>query len=114
MLPNLPSANQITNTTKALAVVTNSQPALLIVQPRESAETPASESVLTNPHTRKATATAAVTPKTTLSRPARSGSAASTCTSSAGCGMTSSVGFERLGLGLVVCVKAGGAGAPTS
>ena len=32
MLPYLPSASQSTKTTKALAVVTNSQPALVIVQ----------------------------------------------------------------------------------
>ena len=55
--------------------------------------------MLTNPQTRNATAIAAVTPKTTLSRPERSGSAASTCTSSAGCGITSGGGVELGDLG---------------
>src|SRR6476620_11133979 len=89
LLPYLPIASHSTNTTKALEVVTNSQPAFVIVQSREVPETSESEEVLTNPQTRNATAIAAVTPKTTLSRPERSGSAASTWTSRAGCGMTS-------------------------
>src|SRR6478735_2750669 len=114
MLPYLLIASHSTKTTKALEVVTNSQPAFVIVQSSELPETVAREEVLTNPQTRNATAIAAVTPKTTLSRPARSGSAASTCTSSAGCGITSGGGVELGDLGLMVCVKAGGAEAPTS
>ena len=76
MLPNLLIASHSTKTTKALEVSTNSQPVFVIVQVRELPETSASEAVLTNPQTRNATAIAAVTPKTTLSRPERSGSAA--------------------------------------
>ena len=50
--------------------------------------------MLTKPQTTKATAIAAVTPKTTLSRPDRAGGSASTGTSRAGCGTTSSTGDD--------------------
>jgi hypothetical protein len=68
MFPKRLSASHRTNTTKALDVSTKSQPVLRIVQASDVSDTPARESVLTNPQMRKRTAIAAVTPKTTLSR----------------------------------------------
>src|SRR6476620_127084 len=97
MLPYRLMASHSTNTTKPLEVSTNSQPVLAIVQDSESPETFASEDVLTKPQIRKATAIAAETPKTTLSRPPRAWVASSTGTSSAG--WSSSVGAVP-----VVCV----------
>jgi hypothetical protein len=70
MLPKRLSASHSTKTTKPLDVTTNSQPVLAIVQDNDLSETSAREDVLTNPQMRKRSAIAAVTPKTTLSRPA--------------------------------------------
>ncbi len=86
MLPNRPAPSQITNTTKAEATSTNSQPVLCTVHPSELLETEARLEVFRKPHSTNATASTAVTPNTTLSnRPLRScaGSGSGVC--SAGC-----------------------------
>ncbi len=69
MVPYLPRASQRTNTTNPDAVSTNSQPVLSITQVSALPDALASDSVLTKPHTRNATAMTAVTPKTTQSTP---------------------------------------------
>ena len=69
MSPKRPIASQITNNTKAEAVSTNSQPIVVTVQSSAEEETLPREPVSTKPQTRKASASAAVTPKTTRSRP---------------------------------------------
>ena len=73
MVPYRPSASHSTKTTNPDAVSTNSHPVLSITQASALPDALASVSVLTKPHTRKPTAMAAVTPKTTQSTPAVAG-----------------------------------------
>jgi hypothetical protein len=61
------------NTTKPLAVVTNSQPILSMTHVSASVDAVARESVLTKPQTMKAIATTAGIPKTSGSRPSGPG-----------------------------------------
>src|ERR1700712_4450026 len=89
MAPNLLTANQSTKITNADDVTTKSQPVFSMVQVSAAPDTLLREGVLTKPHTRNATAMAAVTPKTTQSMPRlRPSSVSSTGTSSAGWGIT--------------------------
>src|SRR5688572_12399666 len=82
----------MTKTTNELDVSTNSQPALPITQPRALPDALLNEVVLIIPQARNASATTALTPKTTLSTPPLSLRGASGSTSSAGCGMGSPAG----------------------
>ena len=94
MLPNLLTASQMTKTTNALAVSTNSQPVLVMTQVSDLPDAVPRVVLLTRPQTTKATATAADTPKTSLSSPRPRCGSASTGTSSAGWGTTSSTGDD--------------------
>ena len=67
MSPYLLAASQIAKTTNPEATSTKNQPSPLIVHSSAVPEAEAREAVLTKPHTRKAIAITAVTPKTTLS-----------------------------------------------
>src|SRR5512145_1344161 len=67
IVPKRPAASQMTKTTKTEARVTNSHPMFVTVQERAAEEAVPRLEVLANPQTRKPTASAAVTPKTTLS-----------------------------------------------
>ena len=92
MLPYLPSASQRAKTTKPEAVSTKSQPRYFIVPVSALPEALDRDAVSRKPQARNAIAIAAVTPKTTLSTTCGRCASASGSTSSAGCGMTESVG----------------------
>src|SRR5512144_64077 len=88
MVPKRPAASQITKATNAEATVTNSQPMFVTVQDSASEDAEPRLRVSAKPQTRKPTARAAVTPKTTLSTLPLVGLASSvTGCSRAGCGM---------------------------
>ncbi len=100
MSPKRPTASQITNTTKAVATSTNSQPIVCIVQPSALSEALPRDSVSMKPQARKPIARAAVTPNTTLSRRPET-SCSSIGFSSAGCSPSSYALGESFGSGVV-------------
>ncbi len=91
MLPYRLTASHSTNVTNALEVRTNSQPVFVMTQSSALVEAVLRELVLEMPQIMKATATAALTPNTILSRPPPS-TASGTGTSRAGCGIGSLTG----------------------
>lgn len=71
MLPNLPTANQSTNSTNRLASRTKAQPVLCITHSRALLEKVDSEVVPITPQATNARAMTAATPKTIQSSPGR-------------------------------------------